>query len=115
MKKTEKAVLIEGLRKLRDAAAWIADALEGKTTETPDDSSSSVKSDAEETTEAPAQEEKEYTFEDVRGLLADKARAGYKAEVKAILTAHGVGKLSEITDPAELGKVAREAEVIGNG
>ena len=55
-----------------------------------------------------------FTFEEVRGILADKSRSGYRAEVKAILTAHGVGKLSEITDPAELAAVAAEAEVIGN-
>ena len=30
MRKNEKAVLIEGLRKLSADAAWIADALEGK-------------------------------------------------------------------------------------
>ena len=61
--------------------------------------------------EAPA---RTFTFEEVRGILADKSRSGYRAEVKAILTAHGVGKLSEITDPAELAAVAAEAEVIGN-
>ena len=73
---------------------------------------------SEETTEPAAEkpiEEAHHSFEDVRGLLADKARAGYKAEVKAILTAHGVSRLSELTDPAELAKVWQEAEGIGNG
>ena len=39
---------------------------------------------------------------------------GYRAEVKALLTAHGANKLSDITDPEELAKLAKEAEVIGS-
>ena len=53
------------------------------------------------------------TMEDVRGLLAEKSRSGFRTEVKALLTAHGVEKLSEITDPAELGRLKAEAEELG--
>ena len=53
------------------------------------------------------------TMEEVRGLLAEKSRSGFRAEVKALLTAHGVEKLSEITDPAELGRLKAEAEELG--
>lgn len=60
-------------------------------------------------TEAP----KTATMEEVRGLLAEKSRSGFRAEVKALLTAHGVEKLSEITDPVELGKLKAEAEELG--
>ena len=60
-------------------------------------------------TEAP----KTTTMEEVRGLLAEKSRSGFRAEVKALLTAHGVEKLSEITDPVELGKLKAEAEELG--
>ena len=60
-----------------------------------------------------AEEPKTVTMEEVRGLLAEKSRSGFRAEVKALLTAHGVEKLSEITDPAELGKLLGEAEQIG--
>ncbi len=60
-------------------------------------------------TEAP----KTATMEEVRGLLAAKSRSGFRAEVKALLTAHGVEKLSEITDPVELGKLKAEAEELG--
>ena len=59
------------------------------------------------------EEPKTATMEEVRGLLAEKSRNGFRAEVKALLTAHGVEKLSEITDPAELGKLLGEAEQIG--
>ena len=57
----------------------------------------------------------EATLEEVRGLLAEKSRSGFRAEVKALLTAHGVEKLSEITDPVELGKLKAEAEELDNG
>lgn len=53
------------------------------------------------------------TMEEVRGLLAEKSRSGFRAEVKALLSAHGAEKLSEITDPAELGTLLSEAEKIG--
>lgn len=111
MKKTEKAILIEGLRKLSADAAAIADALDGKTVEAPATEPEAKPEPV--STEVPATEEKTYTFEEVRGIMADKARAGYKAEVKAILTAHGVEKLSQITDPDELNKVAKEAKEVG--
>ncbi len=63
---------------------------------------------------AEAEEPRTATMEQVRGLLAEKSRSGFRAEVKALLTAHGVEKLSEITDPAELGRLLGEAEAIGN-
>ena len=59
------------------------------------------------------EEPKTATMEEVRGLLAEKSRSGFRAEVKALLTAHGVEKLSEITDPAELGRLKAEAEELG--
>ena len=69
----------------------------------------------EEKTAEPqvAEEPKTATMEEVRGLLAEKSRSGFRAEVKALLTAHGVEKLSEITDPVELGKLQEEAGKIG--
>ena len=60
-----------------------------------------------------AEAPKTATMEEVRGLLAEKSRSGFRAEVKALLTAHGVEKLSEITDPVELGKLLEEAGKIG--
>ena len=60
-----------------------------------------------------AEAPKTATMEEVRGLLAEKSRSGFRTEVKALLTAHGVEKLSEISDPAELGRLLGEAEQIG--
>ena len=63
--------------------------------------------------EEPVEVPKASSLEQVRGLLAEKSRSGYRAEVKALLTAHGVERLSDISDPAELGKLLEEATQIG--
>ena len=107
MKKKEMTVLIEGLRKLSTDLMEIADQLSG----TP-----ATKAE-EPQPQPPAKEEvpaKAYTKEEVRAILADKSRSGYRAEVKALLTAHGAKQLSDITDPEELAALVAEAEVIGN-
>ena len=54
---------------------------------------------------------KEISYTDIRKVLADKSRAGHTAEIKEILTKHGVGKLSEI-DPKEYAAILKEAEVL---
>lgn len=59
--------------------------------------------------------EKAYTFEEVRGILAEKSRSGFRAEVKGLLAKRHVNQLSEITDPEELAQLVREAEGIGIG
>ena len=57
------------------------------------------------------EEAKEYTFTEVRTILAEKSRAGHTAEIKKILISHGAEKLSEI-DPAELAAVVAKVEVL---
>ena len=46
-------------------------------------------------------------------MLAEKSRAGFTDEVKAMLTKHGAEKLSEV-DPTEYKALLAETEVIGN-
>ena len=110
MKKTDKAVLAEGFRRLSAVYADMADQLEGIA------DAPSKKPETPEPAPAPAAEEpvKEVTKEDVRLVLAEKSRSGYRAEVKALLTAHGAEKLSDITDPETLAAILKEAEVIGS-
>ena len=43
---------------------------------------------------------KEYTFIEVRTILAEKSRAGHTADIKKILVSHGAEKLSEIEKTA---------------
>ena len=57
------------------------------------------------------EEEPEVKYPDiseVRGLLAEKSRAGHTAEVQALLVKHGVKKLSEVP-PAEYTALMEEA------
>lgn len=57
-------------------------------------------------------EKKLFTLEEVRALLLEKRKAGYRDEIKALLIRHGAEKLTEI-DPAEYNALMAEAEVIG--
>ncbi len=93
-----KKVLIDGLKKLSADLADLAEQLEG--------------ADAQQ--DVPA-EKPTYTYEDVRAILAEKSRTGFRAEVKAILTAHGVKQLSDVKDPSEFAAIVADAEGIGNG
>ena len=109
MKKSDKTVLSEGLRKLSTLAAEIADQLDG-VTDTPSKK-------AEEPAPVSVVEEPKkatVTKEDVRAILADKSRSGFRAEVKALLTEFRAEKLSDITDPDTLAALAEKAMVIGS-
>ncbi len=64
--------------------------------------------------EPESKEVEPLTLERVRGVLADKSRAGFTAEVRELLVKHGATKLSEI-DPKEYAALLAEAEVLGNG
>lgn len=94
----DKKVLIDGLKKLSADMADLAAQLEG--------------ADAQQ--DVPA-EKPTYTYEDVRAILAEKSRTGFRAEVKAILTAHGLKQLSDVKDPSEFAAIVADAEGIGNG
>ena len=133
MKKKELAVLIDGLRRLSALTAEIADSLAGKEAPVNNPTADVIEPEAEvpqvetetqpetpaETVSDVSTEEvppaKVYSFEEVRGILADKARAGFREEIKALLNAHGAKQLSEITDPAVLATLVAEAEALGNG
>ena len=56
--------------------------------------------------------ERVYTYEEVRAMLAEKARAGFRDSVKALLTGHGVERLSEVREPETLAALAAEASAI---
>ncbi len=103
MTKKDK-VLIDGLKRLSQDLADIAAALEG----------TEAKAKKQEEP-VPAEPAKAVTLEELRAFLADKVKAGYRAEVKAMLAAYGVEKLSEVDDPATLAVMMQEAREIGNG
>lgn len=76
--------------------------------------------DAMESDEQPDTEEamekvkkkSEITLEEVRGILADKSRAGHTAEIRVIIEKYGVDRLSDI-DPKDYAAIIKEAEVLG--
>lgn len=56
---------------------------------------------------------KQLTLEEVRAVCAKKSRAGFTAEVKAIITKYGADKLSAVK-PEDYAAVIAEVEVLGN-
>ena len=114
MTKKDKMVLVSGLKKLSQDIADIAAVLEGA------DTAQAKKQDVPAETQTPelekaAEPAKVYTYEEVRAILAEKSRTGFRAEVKALLTAHGLKQLSDVTDPEVFAALVAEAEGIGNG
>ena len=105
-----KKDLVATLCRLSADLAMLGDLLENSTTKEPD------KPATEPVPESKKEEAVKFpTFEEARAVLAEKSRTGFRAEVKAILTKHGVKQLSEVTDPKVLAVMVSEAEAIGNG
>lgn len=105
MTMNDNAVLVEGLTKLVDGATSLIAFLKQQTAR-PEDEKPDVP------VETPT---KEYTYEEARAVLAEKSRTGFRAEVKAILTKHGVTQLSDVKDPKVLAAIVAEAEEIKVG
>ena len=61
----------------------------------------------------PVPAEPVLTLEAVRAVLADKSRAGFTAEIHALLQKYGADKLSQI-DPATYKVLLAEVEVLTN-
>ena len=64
--------------------------------------------DAEPTVPAPTQE---LTLEEVRTVLGEKSRAGFTAEIQALLKKYGAPKLSGI-DPKHYAALLKDVEVL---
>lgn len=54
------------------------------------------------------------TREEVRGVLAEKASAGYREQVKDLLNKYGASQLKDI-NPNDYGALMNDALVLGNG
>ena len=105
-----KKDLVATLCQLSADLAVLGDLLENSTTKEPD------KPATEPVPESKKEEAVKFpTFEEARAVLAEKSRTGFRAEVKAILTKHGVTQLSDVKDPAVLATIVKEAEDVGSG
>lgn len=106
MTKKDKATLVEGLKRICADVAALVTLFEDE--ETPDKQDIPTK-------EEPQTPTKVYTYEEVRAILAEKSRTGFRAEVKALLTKHGVTQLSDVKEPEVFTAIVAEAEEIGVG
>lgn len=70
--------------------------------------------DQKQTAKEPATPKQEIKLTDIRGVLAEKSRAGFTAQVKELLTKYGADKLSAV-DPKDYEALLADAEVLGNG
>lgn len=116
--KNELALLVDELHRCGDALSGIlgrVDDLLSGFEEKPllPKVSSKKKSVAVDKPESQLKAEKVLALETVRAACADKARQGFTAEIKAILTKYGAGKLSEV-DPAKYKTLLNEVEALGN-
>lgn len=114
--------IAEALRQIGAGFNSLADLMEVETKDAPPAAAPKAQPAApapEKKPEAPAAKkapETNITFEDIRGKLAGKAAAGYKADVKDILKKHSLTCLSDIEKHPELfTEILAEAEAIGNG
>ena len=119
MTKNEKAFLIQGFKNVSQNIADIIAVLEGANTgsaqgqEPTQGQEAALEHSQESAHEHISEPATEHTYEEVRAILAEKARTGFRAEVKAILTAHGVQKLSSVKDPDVYAAIVAEAATIG--
>lgn len=123
MKKKDMATLVEGIRRLADDLTFIGDVLEGKEPASaqaepekaeemkPEEAADVPEPEAKQEEAEPVPETPTYTFEQVRGILAEKSRSGHREEVKAMIQRHGGMQLSDYKDkPDILTAMAKEAE-----
>ena len=103
--------VIENVRSLGDSLQILADAIASD--EPKEEPKKKSKSKSESKPEPLAEDKCDVTLETVRAVCAEKSRAGFTAEVKAIITKYGADKLSAVK-PEDYAAVLAEVEVLGN-
>ena len=105
--------VISDVRSLADSLQAVADAITVNESTTVDATPTQdpVKEEKQPIKKNAAK--KEYTLEDVRGILAIKSQNGLTAEVKGLIEKYGGTKLSDI-DPTHYADIMKDAEVLGN-
>lgn len=104
--------VISDVRSVVDSLQAVADAMvENEPAMDATPTQETVKEEKQPTKKNAAK--KEYTLEDVRGILARKSQNGLTAEVKGLIEKYGGTKLSDI-DPTHYADIIKDAEVFGN-
>ena len=70
--------------------------------------------DEKEVATPVAEPEKVYTLEEVRAILSAKSKAGFREQVKEMITKRGVDNLTKL-DPSEYPSLVKEVEGLTNG
>ena len=102
-----KADVTELLLKTADDLTALADSVRALCASLADSSQAEAKPQS-------AKKKQTVPLEKVRGVLAEKSRDGYTAEVRSIIQSFGADRLSEI-DPSQYEAVLKKTEVLGNG
>lgn len=67
----------------------------------------------EDMQEVKDEPEKTYTLEEVRAILSAKSKAGFREQIKELITKRGVDNLTKL-DPSEYPSLVKEAEGLTN-
>lgn len=120
-KMSQLAAELDELRHCGEVLIGISDTLremfsgDGEVPETQETPAEKPKGKAKAAKTTPAKEpepEKKLTLADVRAVLAEKSRAGFTEEVKALIAKHGADRLSEVPE-TEYAALLADAEVLG--
>lgn len=110
--------LAAAVSSLRNAAGLLTDIADFLSQQTADSTALESPAESQEPVQdiqtTPAEQiEPELTLEDIRGILADIARAGNREGVKALLEKYGASKLSAL-DPEHYAAILKDAEGLKN-
>ena len=104
--------VIEDIRSLGNSLQILADELAGN-----DSNEEQIHEEPQAEVTKPVKAEqpaepKTISFEDLRAALANKARAGFTTEVKALISKYGAARLSDIKE-SDYAALMADLEVIG--
>lgn len=118
-KMSELSAMIDNLISCGETLAETGRALRDFYSDTSEETPAKPEKKATKAAPAPEKkpEEKHYSKEEVRGILAGKAReeeGRFKADVKAIVQKYGNGGSLTDVDPKDYAALIKEVEAVGN-
>ncbi|WP_461206101.1 rRNA biogenesis protein rrp5 [Clostridium sp. DL1XJH146] len=99
--------VVNDLRSLADSIETLAGVKDGTEPEESKTAVTKPKRKTKKTDEPKQPEVKQPTLEEVRAVMAEKNRDGYREKVKAIIVNHGANKLTAL-DPKQYAEVLKE-------
>lgn len=96
--------VVEDMRSLADSLSALAHSVTESDSDTEESTPQPVR---------PSDSQPTVSLVDIRARLGELSRAGYTAQVRAILERYGVARLSEV-DPKDYEAILKEAEELSN-